>query len=1021
MGERMRISIFGIALFLCCCAMAAFAQEAAPERTEPVRISYCIDCIPFQFEDETGQAAGLLIDLWHLWSEKTGDSVVFSGGKWNDALSSVRDGTADVHAGLFYSEARDAFLDFAAPLRVAESHFFFHRSITGLSDATGLTAYRVGALKNDFTGSYLARNFPGLVLAEYDNYQAMLTAAERGEIRVFANLTTTLLYMMSEAGITENYRYYSNRPLFKEAWTPAVRDGNSAMRKRINDGLALITEEERHAVAKRWSGTEPTETDRLVIAMDRNFPPFTQINAVGEPAGLLVDLWRLWAIKTGRKIEFSPGSWTETLLAIQNGEADIHAGLYRNEARDEWADFSDPIYETGTSIHFLLTDAPPQSFEALAGLQVGVVEDSYHDTFLTLKYPAIIAKRYQDDTETVRAARRGEIDAVIGEDVSIDAVLDDLGLRGQFARSDAAVYANFFYAAVADGRADLITLINQGLDQISDEERRDIEERWISISQIDTALMWRIAGAVAVVFIVLAVWIVVSIRQRRLLADAAGRMRRILETSPIAVAVIDLETNRAVFANRRVAEMFGFNEEILKTVDPESIWVEPSVRADMINEVKQGHEIIDRELRMRRADGSPVWDILSLIPMEFEGRPSMIAWHFDISARKSAEEQARASEQRMLTILESSPVGVSVTNLETNRAEFANQRICEIFGIDPADIADMDPSVIWADLEARAAIVEKIKDGKAIHDHEVLMRRIDGTPVWDIITLLPMEFEGQPALLAWHYDISLRKQAEEHARKAHELVASSIRYASRIQRSILPDNYLLTYLFSDYFIHWEPRDVVGGDIYWGGRWGDGALFMVGDCTGHGVPGAFMTLIGVGALERALMDTPHGDVSTLMTRIHQMVQLTTNQHLPMGESDDGMELGLCYLHPNRQRITYCGARFSLFVVNRGEVEEIKGARAGIGYRGIPHDQDFGEMVVEITPDHVCYLTSDGIIDQIGGPKQRAFGKRRFKALLADIADQPFETQRQTVINTLSAYQGSQIRRDDVTVAGFRIEA
>jgi serine phosphatase RsbU (regulator of sigma subunit) len=179
----------------------------------------------------------------------------------------------------------------------------------------------------------------------------------------------------------------------------------------------------------------------------------------------------------------------------------------------------------------------------------------------------------------------------------------------------------------------------------------------------------------------------------------------------------------------------------------------------------------------------------------------------------------------------------------------------------------------------------------------------------------------------------------------------------------------------------------------------------------------MTLISVGAL--ALIEVPEGNVADLMQRVHQLVQITVNQHVDSGESDDGMELGICYLYPDRGRMTYTGARFSLFVVENGDVKETKGDRSGIGYRNIPHDQAYSDSTIDLVSNQSFYLTSDGLIDQVGGERRRSFGKRRFKNLVRAFQDVSFDRQREAVIQALRDHQGEQLRRDDVAVMGFEV--
>ncbi len=269
-------------------------------------------------------------------------------------------------------------------------------------------------------------------------------------------------------------------------------------------------------------------------------------------------------------------------------------------------------------------------------------------------------------------------------------------------------------------------------------------------------------------------------------------------------------------------------------------------------------------------------------------------------------------------------------------------------------------------------------------------------------------------------DITDRKEAEKKLADAYDVISESINYASNIQRAILPDEDSFSTFFSDYMILWEPRDRVGGDVYWNRVWGDGVLVILADCTGHGVPGAFMTLIATGALDRALEETLPGQVGTLLQRVHQLVQLTLNQDTSYGRSsDDGLELGACYLNTEMDGLTFSGARFSLFRMRDSSMDEIKGAKKGLGYRNVPYTQTFEEVKLEVEDRDAFYLFSDGIIDQIGGPRRRAFGKKRLKSLLLSVADEPMQTQKETVSKVFADYQGEESRRDDVSGIGFRV--
>jgi len=251
---------------------------------------------------------------------------------------------------------------------------------------------------------------------------------------------------------------------------------------------------------------------------------------------------------------------------------------------------------------------------------------------------------------------------------------------------------------------------------------------------------------------------------------------------------------------------------------------------------------------------------------------------------------------------------------------------------------------------------------------------------------------------------------------------SSINYASRIQRSVLPTSDMMKELLDEFFILWKPRDVVGGDIYWGRKWGQGSLMLLADCTGHGVPGAFMTLISSGALDRALLDIPVGDAADLIQRMHRIVQQLLSQDVEVCDddhcSDDGLELGVCYIQPQKDSLIFAGAGFPLFYTDGDGFKKIKGDRKGTGYRHIPRDTNWTNKVLEVEKGMCFYMSSDGIFDQIGGPKRRGFGKKRFMKLLGSVQARPVPEQGEAIYEQSVAFQGEEKRRDDVSAIGFK---
>jgi len=267
-------------------------------------------------------------------------------------------------------------------------------------------------------------------------------------------------------------------------------------------------------------------------------------------------------------------------------------------------------------------------------------------------------------------------------------------------------------------------------------------------------------------------------------------------------------------------------------------------------------------------------------------------------------------------------------------------------------------------------------------------------------------------------DITERKKAEKIIADAMALINGSLNYASRIQRSVLPDPTVLAEAFADHAVIWEPKDVVGGDVYLYRKCEAGHLLILVDCTGHGVPGAFMTMIVTGALDQALIEVTSGDPAALLQRINQLVKTVLRQDTDESESDDGFECGICLIDDLAKKITYVGARFELWSVKDDELTEIKGDKVGIGYRRTAMNYSFTEHTLPIEKDTCYYMTSDGLIDQVGGAKRRAFGKRRLKGIILDCSRMSMVKQAAHILRAFEEYQHHEERRDDISLVGFK---
>ncbi|MCJ2163375.1 SpoIIE family protein phosphatase [Pseudodesulfovibrio sp. S3] len=267
-------------------------------------------------------------------------------------------------------------------------------------------------------------------------------------------------------------------------------------------------------------------------------------------------------------------------------------------------------------------------------------------------------------------------------------------------------------------------------------------------------------------------------------------------------------------------------------------------------------------------------------------------------------------------------------------------------------------------------------------------------------------------------ELKLQKAMSDLAAAQHQ-VGQSLEYASLIQTSFLPNMVDLYDYIPDHFLIWAQRDTVGGDAYWLRTSLNGFFLGVIDCTGHGVPGAFMTLIVTALLEKASSD---GVVSpaVILSRMNCLIKDALGQNDRDAKSDDGMDCALCYVNPVEGEVVFAGANSPLYVLDSTGPRCIKGDRCGLGYVRSSREFVFRDVVVPVTDRTRFYLTSDGLVDQVGGEGGFPFGKSRFMAFMEERRHAPIAAQGAEIMHVLKEYQGDESRRDDVTVLGFELK-
>lgn len=265
--------------------------------------------------------------------------------------------------------------------------------------------------------------------------------------------------------------------------------------------------------------------------------------------------------------------------------------------------------------------------------------------------------------------------------------------------------------------------------------------------------------------------------------------------------------------------------------------------------------------------------------------------------------------------------------------------------------------------------------------------------------------------------LQLQKQEIEEKNKS---ITEGITYARKIQGAVLPEKQLLNKLFPENFILYQPRDILSGDFYWIGQKNEYQIVVAADCTGHGVPGALMSILGLAFLNEIISTSQHLQANKILDTLRNYVIEALKQTGEDFETKDGMDLALCIINPKTQKMQYAGANNPLYLFRNKELIEMKPNRMPIGMHMLKHNKPFTNHEIDIQHGDTIYLFSDGFVDQLGGPEGKRFMTKHFKKLLADIHLQPMNEQHKILETTIYEWQIADYEQiDDRLIIGFRI--
>lgn len=392
----------------------------------------------------------------------------------------------------------------------------------------------------------------------------------------------------------------------------------------------------------------------------------------------------------------------------------------------------------------------------------------------------------------------------------------------------------------------------------------------------------------------------------------------------------------------------------------------------------------------------------------------------DITERRRAEREERM-RSKMQALSENSPDLITRFTQE-GEVFYINPMIESYTGQKPSELLNKKIEEIpveglikqeWVDL---LRMVEE-KNDKV--NKEMEFPSIIGNRVMQV-NAIP-EYDGENTLesiLMVSHDITERKQIELEMQSKNRKISESINYAKRIQGAILPNNTVIRQMLPDSFILYKARDVVSGDFPWFISVGGSMYFAAVDCTGHGVPGALISLIGYFLLNDIVKGRKISDPGEILDHLDRGVTKTLRQDTGDSQTKDGMDIALCKIDLNNGKVSYAGAHRPLYYLSNNNLEEIKGNKFPIGGGVYKNQTKFTCTTIDVKKGDSIYFCSDGFPDQFGGPDNRKYGPKRLREFIEQHSQLSMEEFYTAIDADWTEWKGDQKQTDDVLLIGVR---
>jgi len=1029
------------------------------EKKVAIKYVYDPNWAPFEWTNGLGKHTGIISDILDMISKNTGVKFIPTHTKtWSEAIKLAETKKVDMYSAVIKSEKREKYMNFTAK-DIYSYPAVLVKSITNNKDNLikneSLEGVKIAVVKGNALGEYVRKKYPKAIFVEVAKTKLGLKEIENKTVDLLAINSVIASYFINLQGYS-NIKVHKKLDFMFGLKIAIQKTMPKEVLSILNKGLGSINKKQFSEIFDKWTRkTNTLFTDgekqylkskkSIKICTNPNWAPI-EFQEENKELGISIDILNTVKENLNVKYEFiKTSSWKESQEFLKDKKCDILPTAIKTEEREKFANFTKPYLRYDLAIITTNNSKIGKSLDKMTDQTMSRKIGSGLIAKIQNQYPAIHIKQTKTVKESFDVVMKGDADFTLSTLPVLLYHKSKYGLKDLTVDGYSPIKYNLSIAVQKDDVV-LLNILNKALAVIPKSTYNLVHDKWASV-KVTQKIDWVLILQISAILFLIMLFILFNNRKLKSMVEAKTSEITLLLSSfdkNVIASKTDMDGNITyvseafcVVSGYREDELIGKSHNIMRHVDT------PSETYDSLWKTIRSNQIWRGEIKNRKKDGSFYW-VEAVVSPDFDKNNKLIGYSAirqDITSKKEVEDLSASLEQKVQDrteelerekenveqILANILLPVLITSKSQKTILYANKFAQDLYETSEIDIINAPLDTIYTLSNGADAIIKEIAQTGRVNAREEHITIHTGKEFTGLLSVTPLVHNNEECYIGMTVDITKQKDMENEVREIHKHTRESIEYASLIQGALIPDNQIFRNFFQDYFAIWHPKDIVGGDIYLMNELNENELIiMVIDCTGHGVPGAFVTML-VKAIERQLMADIHKDEdispAKILSIFNKSIKNLLKQESIDSISNAGFDGGIIYYNKKEKILKFAGAETALvYVDENSKLQTIKGSRHSVGYKKSKADFEFKEHVLHVKEGMQFYCTTDGYLDQNGGEKGFPFGNRKFCEIIEENHHESMAKQQELFLYKMNEYEKmieNNDRNDDMTVIGFKI--